>query len=205
MMNKLPALHEAIQAARRKADLTQSELAEKVGCSQPAISMFESGQRDALAREKISEIAAALGVDIKSFPRDTEDAAPSNLVLKYCPIGGCPTQEPYRVMDRLCFRPLPVRAPASERTHCAECGELLEQRCPNPKCHAPVAAGGFCRACGMPYVTGGQAGVDTSEEELQERAGRARALRAERETESGEAGRLPESGTARSAGRKGRR
>lgn len=205
MTTRLPTLHEALQSARRKADLTQSELADKVGCSQSAISMFEGGHRDALAREKVAEIASALGVDIKSFPREAEDAVPSNAVLKYCPIGGCPTQEPYRVMDRICFRPLLVRAPASERTHCAECGELMEQRCPNAKCHAPVAAGGFCRACGTPYVTGEQAGVGASEDGLQERAGRARALRVEREMESGEAGGLPESASNRSAGRKGRR
>jgi hypothetical protein len=46
-------------------------------------------------------------------------------------------------------------AVAEERTHCCDCGELLESACPNGACGAPVSPGSFCPACGTPYVIPG--------------------------------------------------
>lgn len=205
MKGTIPAINRALREGRQAADLTQSELAEKAGCSQSAISMFEQGKRDVLAQEKVEEIARILGVDLKSLPADGETPATPGLTLKYCPVGDCPTQEPYQVLDRLCYRPLMILAPASDKTHCSECGELLEHRCPNAQCRAPVRAGSFCRACGAPYVTAASAATEVTEEWMQKRAERARALRAE-QGEGAEGGwepRVPAPGP--SVGRKGRR
>ena len=65
-------MNRALREARQEADLTQSDLAEKAGCSQSAISMFEQGKCDVLAQEKVEEIARTKLQDLNC---DTLEAA----------------------------------------------------------------------------------------------------------------------------------
>ncbi len=149
------ALHELLLAARRAAGMTQSELARKVGCQQSAISMFESGRPESLSEEKVRALAKVLGVDSAARPGVPVGPAGSRSVLKYCPVDDCPSNVPYAVRGQVCLAPTLVMAEAAERTHCRDCGELLESACPNDGCGAPVSPGAFCPACGTAYVTPG--------------------------------------------------
>ena len=146
------SIHEAVREARRRARLTQAELARKVDARQSAISMFESGQPDVLSDEKIRAIAKELGIEF--LPAAEGVPATPGLVLKYCSDPSCPSNVPYRVGSRLCHCPAAVQAPAAERTSCRYCGGLLEAACPGDGCGAPVTAGAFCERCGTPYVPG---------------------------------------------------
>lgn len=157
-------IHQAFRRYRVQAGLTQSELARQAGCKQSAISMFEAGRMDALAKEKIASIAEHLGItgDIRStltIPARSE--SPERLY--FCPVDACPSNIPYVVRDRLCLRPIFLRPRGNEEgpVRCPWCGELLESRCPAPNCGAPIVAkNSFCPQCGTPYVT------STTEEEL---------------------------------------
>jgi len=147
-------IHEVIREARRAKGLTQSELAREAKCTQSAISMYEGGRKDALARETVEAIAKLLGLPPESIPEKSGVALPRvSLVLKYCPIDACPSNVPYAVAGRLIFRPVMVSAPSEERTRCRDCGELLESRCPNAECGAAVGEGSFCARCGTALVT----------------------------------------------------
>jgi DNA-binding XRE family transcriptional regulator len=145
------SLNRLLAEARRRRGMTQSELAGLIGAKQSAISMFEAGQPDALAREKVELMAEKLDIDIKSA--QTHDSLAGPLTLKYCPIDGCPSNIPYVAGGQLCYRPAMVEALVGCPTHCADCGEVLEDRCPNEKCRAGLAEGGFCAQCGTPFVT----------------------------------------------------
>lgn len=158
------AFHELLLAARRAAGMTQSELARKVGCQQSAISMFESGRPDSLSEEKVKTLAKVLGVDPAAPPSVPAGPVRPRSVLKYCPVDDCPSNVPYAVRGQVCLAPTLVMAEAAERTHCRDCGELLESACPNDGCGAPVSPGAFCPSCGAPYVTpGGLAPEDVDE------------------------------------------
>lgn len=58
-----------LRQARIKAGLTQSALAEAIGCSQSDISRIESGERD-ITLERLKAIAAALGVPVAQLLAD---------------------------------------------------------------------------------------------------------------------------------------
>lgn len=58
-----------LRQARIKAGLTQSALAEAIGCSQSDISRIESGQRD-ITLERLKAIAAVLGVPVSHLLAD---------------------------------------------------------------------------------------------------------------------------------------
>jgi len=136
--------------ARRAKSLTQSALAEAVGCKQSAISMLESGQAEKIAQETVGKIAALLGVKPEGAGAEPADAGGAPAVGRgYCPSAACASNVPYVTAGELLFWPRPQPAAASHR-HCAYCGELLEHRCPN--CGAPVTEGACCRACGAARV-----------------------------------------------------
>ncbi|MBM4155791.1 MAG: helix-turn-helix domain-containing protein [Lentisphaerae bacterium] len=148
-------LREMLLAARRAAGMTQSEVARKVGCQQSAISMFESGLQDRLSEEKILALAKVLKVDPAGARPEPVARTQARQILKYCPVDECPSNVPYVVRGQVCFAPVLVLAGAEERTHCSDCGEMLESACPNEACGAPVAPGAFCPVCGTRYVTPG--------------------------------------------------
>lgn len=55
-----------LRAIRRAADITQRELAEKVGCDKNAICAYETGQI-APSLQMLRKIAAALGVEARDL------------------------------------------------------------------------------------------------------------------------------------------
>jgi len=142
-----------LSRARRDKGLTQSALAQAVGCKQSAISMLESGQPEKLSQETVSKIAALLGVALEA--PDSESAshpAPpsfSAVVRGYCPNAECYSNTPYVTQGEVLF--WPRLQSLSEGGHCIFCGELLESRC--PQCGAAVTEGGCCPACGCARIT----------------------------------------------------
>jgi transcriptional regulator with XRE-family HTH domain len=138
--------------ARREKGMTQSALAEAVGCKQSAISMLEAGQAGKLSRESVEKAARLLGVEL---PKDSGEAGPSAGPSPaaqgrgYCPNALCPSNVPYLVDGRLLFWPRRQPEPAGPR--CAWCGEVLETHC--PECGAAASDGACCTACGKPRVT----------------------------------------------------
>ena len=133
--------------ARREKGMTQSALAEAVGCKQSAVSMFEAGRVEKLSRETVKKIASLLEVP---WPQsaDPQDTAPGPLPRGFCPNAFCPSNVPYAVNGELYF--WPRRQPEADGTRCACCGEILETRC--PACGAPVSAGACCTRCGAPRI-----------------------------------------------------
>lgn len=57
---------EKLKAIRKAAKLTQAQLAERAGCKQAAISMWEAGERDP-GWSEVQALALALGVDCTAF------------------------------------------------------------------------------------------------------------------------------------------
>lgn len=58
---------EALTRLRRKANLTQRQLADATGLTQPYVSMLESGARDAPAWPVVVALADALGCKTDAF------------------------------------------------------------------------------------------------------------------------------------------
>ena len=138
---------------RRELSITQSELADRVGCKQSAISMFEAGRSSALADRTLERIGKILDVDISEFPPNTTASDLAKGVLKYCPIDECPSNIPYTVGGQLYFVPGMVQSREAEHTRCVLCGELMQAQCPNSDCNAAAVAGACCPQCGTAYVT----------------------------------------------------
>ena len=160
MKNISPEICRKIAQARRDQGISQTALAQELGCKQPAISMFEAGDGTKLSEEMVKKLAMRFGISLDVQPKvaggnlenkETID----NLVqstLAFCPNCHCPSNVPYVVEGRLLFRPSSQMAsPVKGSRRCAVCGEVLEQRC--PACGAPLNAGACCVVCGMPYVT----------------------------------------------------
>lgn len=64
-----------LRDARSKAGLTQTELAEKIGCDQATISRYETGTSD-VTKELAPAIATALGLDLIAvlYPAPVDEA-----------------------------------------------------------------------------------------------------------------------------------
>ena len=159
--------------ARREKGLTQSALAQAVGCKQSAISMLESGQPEKLSQEAVAKIASLLEVSLDAAsallspePRTLSPLTP------YCPSAACPSNVPYAVAGELLFWPRPQPASAGGK-HCAYCGEVLERQC--PRCGAAAGEGACCHACGgakvidtLPPETGREAWAAQRRREIAE-------------------------------------
>jgi DNA-binding XRE family transcriptional regulator len=148
--------------ARREKGMTQSALAEAVGCKQSAISMLEAGHSAKVAQETVGRIAALLDVPMPQPPHSqlptadcqlpTADCLPPAAPHAFCPSALCHSNVPYVADGVLLFWPRPQPDGAEGGTRCTVCGELLERRCPH--CGAAVrAAGACCPACGGARVT----------------------------------------------------
>ncbi len=134
--------------ARRDKGMTQSALAEAVGCKQSAVSMLESGQPEKLSQEAVEKIAALLEVALPAAaPEPRSPVSPA--AHSYCPSAACPANVPYVVQGELLF--WPRLQPAGAGRRCACCGELLEARCPH--CGAAVTEGACCTVCGGARIT----------------------------------------------------
>jgi transcriptional regulator with XRE-family HTH domain len=140
-----------LATARREKGMTQSALAEAVGCKQSAISMLEAGQSAKIAQETVAKIAALL--DVPMAPAPATPRLPASVpahAYAFCPNALCHSNVPYVVNDDLLFWPRPQ--PGGAAAHCVVCGELLERRCPHCGA-APSAPGACCPVCGGARVT----------------------------------------------------
>lgn len=139
--------------ARRAQGMTQSALAEAVGCKQSAISMLESGQPNKLAVESVRKIAELLGVEFEpeeGTERVVSMALSAPVQLGFCPLAACPTNVPLLVGEVLLF--WPRLQSLSGGAHCSACGELLESMC--PECGVAISGdGACCSSCGSARVT----------------------------------------------------
>ena len=159
-MKKLnPEFCALIREARRAAKLSQSVVAEEVGCHQPALSAFEQGDCTKIGDDAVERLSKKFGVNIESANPVSGDSgkcpprigsfAPGS---GFCPNPRCPTNRTYQVDGRDHFKPDRTMADPVGGRFCAMCGEVLERLCPG--CGAPVHAGAFCSFCGDPYVSG---------------------------------------------------
>ena len=74
MQNVSKTICQAFKDARRALGLSQSVLANEIGCHQEAISMFERGNATKLSEEYVSRIAKRLGIDIiKPYTSDATE------------------------------------------------------------------------------------------------------------------------------------
>lgn len=152
MQNLSKTICARIRDARRQLGLTQTELADEVGCKQSALSLFEAGNTTKLSEDIVQRIARRLNVDIKENSEKEEAAAKVQesrtlSPLGYCPVHDCPSNTFYTVGGRGYYR---VTLQAGR--YCAHCGEVLEKCCPH--CGAPLNAGACCSSCGQAYVQG---------------------------------------------------
>ena len=142
---------------RQAKGYNQSTLARMVGCKQSAISMFEAGMTTKLSDETVRKMAEVLGVSIDSKSDEEQNdttphvhTMPGSVVRGYCPNCDCPSNVPYVVGDHLLYRPMRNVASPTGGARCAQCGELLEMRCPS--CGAPLSEGACCPSCGSAYI-----------------------------------------------------
>ena len=143
--------HLQVRDARRQKSLTQAELARQAGCTQSALSMFESGQGAALATETLRKIAELLGLAFEE-PAPVAVATPFALPRRvFCPNFQCPSAVPYFVGGELLIRPGFYDAQGAEK-YCPHCGEVCVATCPT--CHAAVGKepGACCKVCGKALV-----------------------------------------------------
>ncbi len=159
-MKKLnPEFCALIREARRAAKLSQSVVAEEVGCHQPALSAFEQGDCTKLGDDAVEKLSKKFGIDI-DLAKPVSEVAASSVQRHgsfvpgsgFCPNPRCPTNRPYQVEGHDHFNPDRLMADPVGGRFCAMCGEALERKCPS--CGAPVNDGGFCSLCGDPYVIG---------------------------------------------------
>ena len=75
--NALTDVGANIRAARQAADMTQEDLATRLGCTQTAVSYWEAGKRDPGIPDLL-RIAVALGVTAASLLPDTAAPADEN-------------------------------------------------------------------------------------------------------------------------------
>lgn len=140
-----------LRDARRKAGLSQVELARRVECTQSAVSMMEKGRPDAMSRATLEKIAAQLGVQLPAEEGVLAVPPPqvaTSSAVRICPNSDCPSNLPYRVGAEVHFMPLAHRVAG---TRCPYCGEVLVGVC--PECGEPVHAGeAICTKCGAEHV-----------------------------------------------------
>jgi len=143
-----------IKAARRAAKLSQSVLAEEVGCKQSALSMFEQGNGTKLNDVVVEKLAKKFGIDLRApvdkAPKGEGLLLVTETAVGFCPNPHCPSNRSYEVDGRTFYRPDRASADPVGGKFCALCGEVLEKRCPN--CGVPVHEGAVCSHCGESYV-----------------------------------------------------
>ncbi len=164
MTNLNPDICRKLRDARRAARLSQSELAEEVGCKQSALSMFEQGRPTKLNDEVVEKLAKKFKVELKELSASAVGGPRVSLVPPsqafggptagrtrgFCPNPSCPSNKAYAVDGRQLFFPDREMADPVGGRFCAVCGEIIEKACPN--CGSPVHAGAICSLCGEPYL-----------------------------------------------------
>jgi len=77
-----PILHNKIKASRRWANLTQQQLADQLGVSRPAVSLWESTDpkvRNEPTRRSLRKLAALTGAPLHWLMDDGDDTRPEAL------------------------------------------------------------------------------------------------------------------------------
>ena len=156
--NLSPDICRKISRARRDAGISQTRLAEEVGCKQPALSMFEQGDGTKLNDEVIGRLCEKFHIELPK-KAEVENTVPvvscepfrqAAVHAGFCPNPACPSHHRYEVDGRLLLRPDRVAQDPAGGRFCAVCGEVLERRCPN--CGAALHDGAVCTFCGKPYI-----------------------------------------------------
>ena len=148
MQNLSRSICFAFKDARRALKLTQTALAEEIGCHQEALSMFERGKTTKLSEEYVEKIAKRLGIDMRALQEKESSQSiqsASAISAGYCPDSECPSNTSYAVGSRSLYK-----VTLQKGIYCAHCGEVLEKSCPS--CGAPLNEGACCTMCGAPYV-----------------------------------------------------
>lgn len=89
--------------ARRALGLTQTALAQEIGCHQAALSMFEKGNPTKLSEEYVRKLADRLGLNVEALSGEValeESKGVSgfaSVALGFCPEPECPSNSPYSV------------------------------------------------------------------------------------------------------------
>ena len=143
-MNSSKNSANGIRQARLAQNLSQSELAAKIGCTQGAISRLEAGDFRAASADTLRQLFAVLGIE---WPTEPEEVAG----MLVCPTAGCPQNIPYLLNGRISFRPVPVMLGITTTRYCPACGTGLINQCPH--CQTPLTSGAtFCPDCGKPII-----------------------------------------------------
>lgn len=157
MTNLSPIVCKKIKEARRKAGLSQSQIAKEINCKQSALSMFEQGDGTKLNDEAIERLCAKFSINIEEEANNNETSIKSASLVSikssskgYCPNPKCPTNRKYEVESKIYYLPDRDSADPVGGKYCAMCGEILEHVCPN--CGAPIHHGAICSICGEPYI-----------------------------------------------------
>lgn len=130
-----------IRQARLLQNRSQTELAQKAGCSQGAISRVETGDFNAVSEQILQDICRFLGVSWEQ-PKAIEAQT------QVCLTAGCLQNPPFDLNGQIHFLPTPV--PAAQ--HCPGCGQKLSAQCPH--CQTNVRPGAaFCTSCAKPLIT----------------------------------------------------
>ncbi len=120
---------------------SQTEVAQKSGCSQGAISRIEMGDFRAVSEEILQDICRFLGVSWEP----TKEPEAKTLI---CITSGCLQNTPYDLNGKIHFLPLPINA----AQNCPGCGQKLTDQCPH--CQSPIRPNSaFCISCAKPLIT----------------------------------------------------
>ena len=130
-----------IRQARLMQNRSQSEVAQKSGCSQGAISRVEMGDFRAVSEAVLQDICRLLGVS-------WEQGKAAEVKTLICTVAGCLQNPPFDLNGKICFLPLPV----SSGEFCPGCGGKLVAECPH--CQAAVRSkAAFCGSCAKVLIT----------------------------------------------------
>ena len=149
-----PEICRRLKKARRDAGLSQTIVANEVGCKQSALSMFEQGDGTKLNEETVKKLCEKFSIAVPEI--EEENLPVPRLAVGFsgekgfCPNPACPSHLSYKVDGVLFLRPDRDRQDPVGGKFCAVCGEVLEKTCPD--CGMPVHEGAVCSYCGRPYV-----------------------------------------------------
>ena len=152
MKDQLP-ISEQIRAARLAQHLTQVELGELAGCTQPVISNLEKGATAGVSEETLKRVREALGLSEIDAPfEDEEIPSLDGHILACCCNSDCPLGATVVVNGKISVRPAMFQVPADAGiAHCMACGGTLDFGCPD--CSTPwLPDAGYCVGCGRAMV-----------------------------------------------------
>ena len=139
-----------VRRRRKLLDITQDELARRVGCTRSTIQKIEGDERRP-SREMAARIAELLEIPLEQRAA-VVNAARSGLTLEKLPpiaatISG--TAVPMRGASEFVTCAICGAVTQADRRFCTDCGTAINQRC--PACHANTAVGSrHCGECGIP-------------------------------------------------------